>query len=76
MVNLNKDSTANFFAFNDMAVDSMAIPTLPVAILSNQLKKTGKIVNVDMNVQQLKTGVYTANITNGINAVSKKYIKK
>ena len=76
MVNLNKDSTANFFAFNDMAVDSMAIPTLPVAILSNQLEKSGKIVNINMNVQQLKPGVYTANITNDINSVSKTFIKE
>jgi hypothetical protein len=45
-------------------------------IVSKQLEKPGKIITTNINVQQLKPGIYTANITNGINSVSKTFIKE
>jgi hypothetical protein len=45
-------------------------------VISKQLEKPGKILTANSNVQELKTEVYTANITNGINSVSKPFIKE
>ncbi|HEX5154736.1 MAG TPA: T9SS type A sorting domain-containing protein [Parafilimonas sp.] len=45
-------------------------------VLSRQLGKSEKQLNASINVQELKHGVYTAAITDGINSVSKTFIKE
>ena len=45
-------------------------------VLSRQLRKSEKLFNTTINVQELKRGVYTATVTNGFNSVSKTFIKE
>jgi len=44
--------------------------------LSRQLNNSNKIVSVNVDVHALKQGVYTATISNGINTVSKTFLKQ
>lgn len=45
-------------------------------VFTKQAIKSEKILNLNIDVQQLKQGIYTATISNGINTVSKTFIKQ
>jgi Secretion system C-terminal sorting domain len=46
------------------------------AVLLKQLNNSQKIININIDVTGLKPGVYSANISNGVNSVSKTFIKE
>jgi hypothetical protein len=45
-------------------------------VLSRQFGESERLLNATINVQELKRGVYTATVINGINSVSKTFIKE
>lgn len=45
-------------------------------VLSKQLNNTVRTMNLNIDVSRLKAGVYTANISDGFNTVSKNFIKE
>ncbi len=46
------------------------------AVLLKQLNSSEKVMNINVDASGLKPGVYTANISNGANSVSKTFIKE